>query len=573
LAYRFFDYLKGNLTDEAFMIKLSYHNPISQRSFTPFHAAIVSTSTAWFLTVCILVIYFNVSFLVPLEKMRKMRSDLIKTSLAGLDDDGTLAKEIFGSMVDDNALIDANGDEIRVMLTLQDRLNDFYTGLIKTRSDELAHIKGYYMRRFNALKVMNYFMRREDGDLQKSLPGLLDSKEINRHFRRGGVAGNMAAGTFLRDLGNARHTFRQFKTILSNELAIEFFKCYCYQRGRSTLNSLFFVMDVSWLNQVEEGAKKGTDDFLSGLFTDTMSQSSNPPSVIASPRMARNRPDGLVISTNSLSSLGDPELGSPRGELMSPRGGEPNRPRHSHFAKSKETSDVKKDSAADESAKKKVPFPATRSPEESKKQASSSESSLPSEPDLPKLAQTGPTFVSASGESIAHFIHESYFGRKSLAQRDPKHSALLGCSQVPDYLALRDGGSNVMFSPIMFNNLLTTVVKKFGTDVIPQFMESTAFQLLVYCLNLTNYFTKSATKGKRQRALDDEVIAKPSNALVNGVWPACHVVKKQNDDEDDSSSDESDDGDDENADEAPKKKDDKGGESPLVKTKEGDDKQ
>jgi len=164
------------------------------------------------------------------------------------------------------------------------------------------------------------------------------------------------------------------------------------------------------------------------------------------------------------------------------------------------------------------------------------------EPESPKLAQAGPAFVSPSGENIAHFIYESYFGRKSLAQRDLKHAALLGCSQVADYLTLRDGGSNVVFTPVMFNNLLAAVVKKFSNDVIPQFIDSPMFQVLVCCLIEANYFTKSE-KTRQQRALDEEVVAKRSNVLVNSVWQTCYVTKmhKVEDHDASSSSDESDD--------------------------------
>jgi len=521
VAYQFFDFVKGKLVDDSYLLRMDYHNPISQRSFTPFHAAIVGTSTAWLVTVCILVIYFNCSFLVPLEKMRRMRSEFIKTSLAGLDDDGTLAKEIFGDMVDDNALIDANGDEIRVMLTLQERLDGFYTGLIKTRSDDLAHSKAYYLRRLNAQRVMNYFMCRESEDLYKSLPGLLDSNEISRHYRRN--AANAGDGVFVHDLVNARHTFRQFKAILGNELATEFFKSFCIQRDRSTVNSLFFVMDVSWLNQVEDSSKKGSDDFLSNLFTDSLSQSSNPASV--SPQTPGKRPDGLSVSTHSLASVDDSDLNSSRGDLLSPR------THHSHFGR-KDTSSSKLAPESEEAGKRiKVPVAGKQS---------ASVSSLPSEAaEAPVQSKQVAAFASSSGDAIAHFIHDRYFGHKSLAKRDMKHSALLGCSRVPDYLALRDGGASVVFSPTMFNNLLTTVVKKFSSDVIPKFLESPSFQVLVYCLSETNYFGKSG-KGKHQRAIDDEIIAKKSNALVNGVWQACYVAKKPGDD-DSSSDDDTDD--------------------------------
>jgi len=546
-AYRGFDFVKGNLSDDIYLQRFDYHNPIAQRSFSPMHTAVVSTSIAWFVTVCILVIYFNCSFLVPLEKMRKMRSDFIKTSLAGLDDDGTLAKEIFGDMVDDNALIDANGDEIRVMLTLQDRLDEFYNGLIKTRSNELAHIKAYYQRRLNAQRTMNYFMRREDEDLHIVLPGLLDSKEVNRHFRRNAITGG-DKGDFLQNLLNARHSFRQFKTILSNELAIEFFKAFCAQRGRSTVNSLFFMMDVSWLHQCEDTSRKGNDDFLSNLFSDSMSPGSN--SNLGSPRMTSSRPDNLLISSTKSFSIGDAEPGTPRGAE--------NRPHRSHFAKSKQadhgkntsessasasTTDVGKAAIAadlpeddDNKKKVKVPFINVRSLENNRQ--SSSLSSLPSPSgsgaDLPKLAD-GPAFTSNNGDAIAHFIYDSYFGHKSLAQRDLKHSALLGCSQVPDYIALRDNSDNLTFSPIMYNNLLEAVVKKFQSDVIPQFMESPTFQVMVYCLMLTNYFNKGG-KNRRQRAIDDEVIEKKSSAIIEGVWSACYVPKKDEDDDETSSS-------------------------------------
>jgi len=268
----------------------------------------------------------------------------------------------------------------------------------------------------------------------------------------------------------------------------------------------------------------------------------------------------MVISTNSLSSLGDPELMSPRSEVSTPRefgptSPEPNRPRRSHFAKAKETGQAGKasadtDSNKDGGAKKmKVPFANQPGQGASDKQSSSA-SSLPSDSEFTasqqKPAQAAQAFMSTSGESIAHFIYESYFGAKSLAQRDRRHAALLGCSHVAEYLQLRDGGANVVYSPVMYNNLLAAVIKKFSNDVIPQFQESPMFQIMVYCLILTNYFTKAANKGKRQRSADDEIIAKKSNVLINGVWQACHVVKQQSAaDDDSSSSSDSDDDDDE----------------------------
>jgi len=163
--------------------------------------------------------------------------------------------------------------------------------------------------------------------------------------------------------------------------------------------------------------------------------------------------------------------------------------------------------------------------------------------ETPRLAQAGPAFSSPSGDSIAHFIYESYFGRKSLAQRYREQSALLGCSKIADYLTLRNGGSSVVFSPHMFNNLLAAVIKKFSNEVIPQFIDSPMFQVMVYCLIQTDYFTESSEKGKEQRrALDEEIIASNSSVLIDSVWPACYVIKKQKVEDDASSSDESDSG-------------------------------
>ena len=110
-------------------------------------------------------------------------------------------------------------------------------------------------------------------------------------------------------------------------------------------------------------------------------------------------------------------------------------------------------------------------------------------------------------DGIAHFIYDSYFGSKSLAQRVLKHSVPLGCSRIPEYLTR------------------SCVVSS----------------LSVYCLILTNHFNKSARR--HQRVIDGEIIAKRSYVLVNGFWQACYVTKMQtaDDDESSSSSDNSDD--------------------------------
>jgi len=290
-------------------------------------------------------------------------------------------------------------------------------------------------------------------------------------------------------------------------------------------------MDVSWLHQVEDGAKRGIGDSLSGLFSDDlMSQSSDTSSVIGSPRMSpRRTPEGLMISTHSPNLFGDPELPSPRSPTSptSPHSPHspflnPGRPHHSHFAKNSDSSSVADGNETER--KVKMPFAAGDAD------------------GFPKLVPAAPAFASPGGDSIAHFIYESYFGRKSLAQHDRKHAALLGCSQVADYLTLLNGGSNVVFSPNMFNNLLTAVVKKFSNEVIPRFIDSPIFQVMVCCLIQTNYFTKPSEKGNReQRDLDRKVIAKTSNALIDSVWQACHIVKKPKvEDDAASSSDESD---------------------------------
>jgi len=317
------------------------------------------------------------------------------------------------------------------------------------------------------------------------------------------------------------------------------------------VNSFFFLMDVSWLSQVEGAARSQNEDFLSSLFAESISQSPSMAS-LASPHQGNTLEEnsGLGYSTDLLCSMD-----------QMPASQEPEqRPHRSHFAKKDGSTDAVGLHGTPESS-------APTSP------SASNANLLPanrnSTPNSPRgggaaaaAAQQRTQFLTKNGETIAHFIHERYFGRKSLAQADLKHAALLGCSQVPDYITLRDKGS-INYTPSMYNSLVAAVTKKFSSDVIPQFLNSTTFQMMTFALVLTGYFEKGdKTNANNARKIlllmqqpEQEKVKEASagvgfnNPLIRGVWSACRNIRKNDElGADDSSSDNDDDGDDDDDD-------------------------
>jgi len=539
LAYQGFDLVNARTLDnETYMVRFDYHDPLTYDRFTYALYTATVLIVIWFLTNIAVAIYFSHTFLTPLEKMRKSRADLIRNSLVGFDDEGLLLKELFGDLIDDSAMIDASGDEISVMLTLQDRLDAFYTCLIKARSDHLTRVKVNFRQMLNTERIMNYFMRRDDVNAHAILPGLFDCKEIAHRFHRLSLPQNPERGQIIQDYMNAKHSFRSLKSILVNDIATEFFKAFCYQRGRNTINSLFFMMDVGWLHQAESSARSEADDFFSSLLSEPVNPADEP----ANPQLTHS---------GSSNSLGSPVERTEAEESVQGPGSplkESDRPRHSHFAKDVErTNSSKVLSASQTKGIKRKDFPVT--PVKIDRTDSFVGTHLASpvilkNAQLISPAQARPSsvrmqFLTKDGDSIAHFIYESYFGRKSLARHDTKRCALLGCSQLRDYVSLRDK-EVVLFTPTMYNNLVAAVTKKFTSEVIPEFMESSSFQLMVYCLSMSHFFdemnsrNKSATSKKPQEEVMDKDVDDPgqiSGALVSGMWSACYTPHLQRDDE------------------------------------------
>jgi len=576
-AYYGYDLSTGNLSkNDIYLVRFDYHDPLTAELFPKVELFLLILMIVWLVAIAGMIIYFNQAFLVPLDNMRKMRADFIKTILQGLDDDGALAQQVFGDMLDDSALIEANGDEISVMRTLQDRVDALYSKIIKNRQDDLTRIRNHALRGFNALKLMTFFLRRDDDNLRSILPGLMDSSEMARRFRRTNIADPADKTPGVQELISARHTFRSLKSILNNHIVTEFFKTFCTQRGRSTVNSFFFLMDVSWLSQVEGAARSENEDFLSSLFAETVPQTpAGGATPLATPRsFTLDESNGMASSTDLLiqSSHDLPEE---------------NRPHHSHFAKSKAAGNKKSpvvptlnlgsnpQLGASGSNSPGSPGSPAFSPGGSPRFGSPGITGSPRFVPLgsPKTGVQNTQFLTKNGETIAHFIHDRYFGRKSLAQSDLKHAALLGCSQVPDYLTLRDK-SNLVFSPVMYNNLVAAVSKKIANDVIPQFLNSTAFQVMVFSLLLSGYFEKAektnANRNKyvllmqepEQEAVKEEVSGVGlETPLIHSVWSVCKGAKDDDevhkDDDDDSSSDGDDDDDDDSSSDDDDDEDDK----------------
>jgi len=242
LAYGAFDFdtMRQGQKDIV-MYRLEYHDPLTKTHVNIATIAVIVAFVVWFLTLTCVFLYFNAIFLIPLDRMRKMRADLIKKTLGGLEDDGLIAKNLFGDMTDDTALIEAGGDEITVMLTLQDRMDELYKQIIGSREDELDRYRKTYRNDTFALRIMNLFMRREDEALCAALPGLMDPNELARRYRRTTLIAEKNEDDFVSLLANAKHSFRTLKAVLNNTVAALFFKAFCIQRGRSSVN--FLLLD------------------------------------------------------------------------------------------------------------------------------------------------------------------------------------------------------------------------------------------------------------------------------------------------------------------------------------------
>ena len=100
---------------------------------------------------------FEFKFLHPLYAMRKIRQELIKSALAGLDEsDDKKAKELLGDLIDDESIIQAD-----VMSTLEDQMNGLYSIIIDGRNKELDGIHSDVDKELLALIVMNLFILRD----------------------------------------------------------------------------------------------------------------------------------------------------------------------------------------------------------------------------------------------------------------------------------------------------------------------------------------------------------------------------------------------------------------------------
>jgi len=532
LAYKTFDFEKGETDNVSVAFRFEYHDPLTKSYVASVVNMLFVLFAMFFVANALVFVYFNFAFLVPLDRVRKMRADLIKNTVSGLQDDGLIAKDLFGDMVDDTALIEANGDEITVMLTLQDRLDALYSTIIKSRVDEVKSARSVTRKELCAMRVMNHFMHRDDKSLRSILPGLMDPDEVSGRSRR-----NKGEGNAINDLTSAKRAFRSLKAVLSNNIATQFFKAFCIQRGRSSVNSFFFLMDVSWLHQVEAGGRDEQEDFLSAMFTDTVGAASPP----MSPRSPPMSPRSLMSPRSPVSPFND-EPGTPMAPL--PEG---DRPHHSHFVKANESG---VSPAVDSSVSSGSTIPPTSTVpdqktdgEREKKKPKNLKVSVAKPSGLGPLspkASNVEQFSSKISDAIAHFIHESYFGKRSLSHRDMRHAALLGCSQIPDYVALRDH-ENITFSPVMFDNLVAAVTKKINAEVLPQFLNSVSFQVMVYALKITGFFENQQTNDSKD---SERMPLLDGDELLKGMWAACVDPSsnegKETGDEDDSDSDSAD---------------------------------
>jgi len=560
LVYKTFDFEKGLNDDETVALRFEYHVPISNVRMVYANILVIMLCVIFVVINLLVFLYFNCVFLIPLDHLRKARAELIKNTLAGLEDDG-LTKDLFGDIVDDSALIEANGDEITVMLTLQERMDALYASIIKSRIDEVNDARAVTRKELCALRVMNLFMRREDQALRAILPGLMDPEEVVRHYRRANVTIHTPEGKMINRIATAKRAFRSLKAVLGNTIATQFFKAFCIHRGRSSVNSFFFLMDVSWLHQVESGDRNEQDDYLSAMFSDSVAPS--PAYSPSSPYLSfpkasydgTQSSDVLCSTNNSTIDLNqDPDHPHPH---------------RSHFARTKSVSSAGSGETS--------PGPGSPPLEEEEAKNVGKVPKMPvakgSSPTMsPVKAADVPQFSSKISDGIAHFIHECYFGRRSLAQRDMRHAALLGCSQVPDYVHLRDK-RDIVFSPVMFDNLVTAVTKKFTTEVLPQFHNSLSFQVMVYALAITGFFDDQrqgeASKEEDKESAETTPLLREDD-LLKGMWQACFSSeqskdKKEEDDDSSSSSSDSDGTDDDSDNEQEKKQKDESSDTPEDK--------
>ena len=483
---------------------------------------------------------FECMFLRPIARLRDSRAALIKKTLAALEDNGVVSKELFTAVVDDQALLDAKGDVITVVRTLQERTDAIYARIIDSRRDELVCARALNHNALAALRLMNLFLRRDDDALHALLPGLLAADEVARRFRRTTIISRARKGELFYEILAAQRRFRTLKAVLSNTTATQFFKAFCLQCGRSTLNSLFFLMDVSWLHEVETTASAADSDFLAAMLAD-------PASPLASPRAS---PPATAAPAATPPAADEGAL------LCSPRSGTLDRPHFSHFASSSPPTlpasppadaDTTASAAtsggggggdADGGDKRQRPprlqLPLPQSP-----------LTTPADPPLvsPRARLLSPRgspvpaarFGTRLGEAIARFVHESYFGRGSLAQRDRRHAALVGCSQVADYLRLRDN-ANVVYRADMYNALVAAVTKKLTADVLPLFLRSVAFQVLVFVLALSTSTDPAAPPAATVPGADPDAPAPAlqRDTVLRTLWPLCHetAAKDLNEDDD-----------------------------------------
>ena len=525
--------------DTALLVRFDYPNPRYMHLTSFLWAMSGAFVVMWVLIYAFIYALFECMFLRPIARLRDSRAALIKKTLAALEDNGVVSKELFTAVVDDQALLDAKGDVITVVRTLQQRTDAIYARIIDSRRDELVHARALNQNALAALRLMNLFLRREDDALHALLPGLLASDEIARRFRRTTIISRARKGELFYEVMAAQRRFRTLKAVLSNTTATQFFKAFCLQCGRSTLNSLFFLMDVSWLHEVETSASAADSDFLAAMLAD-------PASPLASPRAS---PPATAAATPTGAAADEGAL------LCSPRSGTLDRPHFSHFASSSPPTlpaspPIDADASAATTTTDSAAAPAgagekRKRPPRLQLPLQQSPLTTPVDPPLvsPRSRLLSPRgspvpatrFCTRLGEAIARFVHESYFGPRSLAQRDRRHAALVGCSQVADYLRLRDN-ANTVYRPDMYNALVAAVTKKLTADVLPLFLRSVAFQVLVFVLALSTSSDPAAAPVATVTAADPDAPAPApaleSDTVLRSMWPLCRETATKGFDED-----------------------------------------
>ena len=541
--------------DAALLVRFDYPNPRYMALMGFLWLMSAAFVLLWLLIYGFIYALFECMFLRPIARLRDSRAALIRKTLAALEDNGVVSRELFLAVVDDRALLDARGDTITVVRTLQARTDAIYARIIASRRAELAAARALNHNAAAALRLMNLFLRRDDDALRALLPGLLAADEVARRYRRTTIIARARKGELFYELLAAQRRFRTLKAVLGNTTATQFFKTFCLQCGRTTLNSLFFLMDVAWLHEVETTASPADSDYLAAMLADPAS------SPLASPRAspASSASPTIPVEENAL--------------LCSPRSGPlAERPRFSHFASSPTAAapsspptlpssppssppvdstavgdgNTAEDGTGGKHGKNKnkkqqyrtlqVQLPLPQSP-----MATPAEAPLLSPRALLLSPRTSPMpatrFGTRLGEAIARFVHESYFGRHSLAQRDRRHAALVGCSQVPEYLRLRDN-ANTVYRPDMYNTLVAAVTKKLTADVLPLFLRAPVFQVLVFVLALGTSTDPLAAPVATPAgpAADDDSAPAPalhSDTVLRNMWPLCRETAAKDVDEDD----------------------------------------